>query len=67
MTKEEAKELIKEKEKLEIKINRLRNLKPSDMKFFEVFDTLEQLRYLYCQHRQLSEKIKMVERLAPRE
>lgn len=65
MTKEEAKEFIEERKKLEIKIHQLECIKISDMTVAQVYGKLDHLRTLYNQHRQLSEKIKMMERLVP--
>ncbi len=67
MTKEEAKEFIEEKKKLEIKIVHLEQEPVTDdMTIVRLYGKLEHLRTLYNQHRQLSEKIKMMERLAPK-
>jgi predicted nucleic acid-binding Zn-ribbon protein len=64
MTKEEAKEYIEEIKKLEIEINQLRNQKANNMNLMEICDKLARLKSLYAEHRILSDKIKMIERLA---
>ena len=65
MTKEEAKELIEERKKLEIKIHVLRAEKfTAETNLWIIFDKLAELNQLYAEHRRLSEKIKTVERLA---
>jgi len=66
MTKEEAKGLIEERKKLELEITSLERQKVSDMTLSRAYGKLTHLNQLYNQHRQLSEKIKIVERLAPR-
>ena len=67
MTKEETKELIERKRKLEIEIVQLEHEEVFDgMTITRLYGKLEHLRTLYNQHRHLNEKIEMVEHLAPR-
>lgn len=64
MTKEEAKEYIEKIKDLELKIIRLEQLKLFDMTLAQVYGKLTLLESLYHQHRELSLKIKNIERLA---
>ncbi len=67
MTKEDAKEDIEERIKLEIEIRHLECQSVSNMTLAQLSGKLMRLLGLTAEHRCLSEKIKSLERLAPKE
>ena len=67
MNKKDAefrKELIKKRNQVELKINELRRIQLVELNLIEISDKLALLKQLYAEHRQLSGKIKTIERFA---
>lgn len=64
MTVEEAKDLIEERKQLELKIHNIEKQEVSDMNVATLFGRLAKLNALYQMHKQLSDRIKMVSKLA---
>ena len=67
MTKEDAKDVVEEINKLELKIRELECQSVSGMTLARLYGKLMALFWLNAEHHRLSEKRRNLERLAPRQ